>query len=637
MFTKNIKTISILALVAVIVLVAAVLIAIGNDSNVSAGADDKINSSIEDVKKDYENQIAELNKIIDDLKSGLISTEEALAKLEENGIKLDDWRLATAALAEKLEKLDETFEKFIESFEKTNEEGAVIVDADDYFDADTIAKFEKAYYNAYIAIIRATSVESMDKAISDLDATLKAEKTVIDVLDDMLKELEADAITGDDLQGIVDAKEYFEGINDVLFGEGEKDAFQARIDALIAAAKKVAVDGFIANVNALPTVAELTGSDEHIAAINATIEALEMIYDLEASVEGNEEFAAAGEKLTAILDRMEVISSIKGNADAINELIKAEANTTFGATVEAANTIKALKTAVANWEETYSIITDSTAEDYNEWIHSLVDYESLAGYVTAFETATADLRANAEKFIAAVDNFGKIDTTSKTALDAIVDTYTECFKTTGPQTIDAILGVTAEKNSVVAAWNKYLALRASYDHLVASIETVENFIKEIYTLVPGSTDKYELHADLKTEDEYWEIDLVIAEVLGAYELDETVFDATLIAQYKIARLYYIIEEAYANVDAAYEGSDNELRDQAKDALILMINSAAKLDYKLVAREITFDLDSEGAAAGARVAGSVHYEIDDSKDASIIEALQIFTYDYCAEFFESYHA
>ncbi len=631
MFTKNIKTISILALVAVIVLVASVLIAIGNDSNVTDG----LNGKLEDTEKSYEQKIAELNKIIDDLKAGLTDTETALKKLEENGIKLDQWGLATEAVAEKLEKLDETYNKFIESFEKWDEKLEIFVtDAHDYFDDETIDGFYESYMNAYIAILRATSVDAMDKVIADFDAELKATKTVIDVLEDMLTELEKDAITGDDLQGILDAKAYFEDINDVLFGEGEKAAFEKRINDLLTACDKAIVDAFIASVNALPTTTELTLSDEHVNAVEKVEAVLEYIVNNELVQEENEEFETAVEKFYNVAARLNVLTQIANDAETVNALIKAEADTTFGADINSANTIKTLNAAVANWEKTYSVITDSEAEGYNEWIHNLVDYDSLAGYVKAFETATADLRAAATEFINAVNSFGKINTESKEALDAIIAKYTATVGTTGPETVDAILGITKAEESVVSAWNKYLALRASYTYLVNSIETVENFVREIYTLVPGSTDKYELHADLKTEEDYWNIDLLIANILGTYELDETVFDATLIAQYKIARLDYIIKDAKANVDAAYAASTNEHKDEAKAALYLMIESAAGLDYKLVAIDVSFDVDNNGARVGKL---DHKFEIDDSKNASVVESLEIFTIEYCTEFFAQFHA
>lgn len=608
MFTKNIKTISILALVAVIVLVASVLIAVVNDSNIN----DDLNAKLEDTTKSYEQKIAELNKIIEDLEAGLTDAETALKKLEENGIKLDSWIAATKVVAEKLEKLDEIVDEFYGKYE--NDE--LDVNIYDYFDEETIDEFNELYLDAYIAIIRATSVDSMDEIISGIETKIDGLKSVIDILDDKLTELEKDPITGDDRDAIFDAKDYFENINDELLTENQKNNFASRIDALIDAYNKVVVESFIAKVNALPTVAQLTGSDEHKAALQEVSDIFAYILLNNIDVEENEEFTTAGEKFSALLQRSWEIDLIVEAANAVNALIDAEADTTFIADLESAATIKALREAVKAWEEEYYIVTDTEADDYNEWIHNLVKYDTLAGYEKTFETATAELKAAADKYIAAVNEFGKIGLDSEKGLDELLYLYKDLFGTLNPEDVDNILAVAKKEESVLSAWNQYLALRKSYDTLVETIE----FINDTITAEDLSDVNFRL------------IDARIAFVMGTYELDETAFDEDGLKAYKTARLGEYVETALANALEAYETSDNVLREQAYAALKKLIENDAAGAYTLTVKKVTY-----GMAIDNPDDLGYFFIIDNTATTSVVKSLSLYTLEYCQGFFAQFGA
>lgn len=608
MFTKNIKTISILALVAVIVLVASVLIAVVNDSNIN----DDLNAKLEDTTKSYEQKIAELNKIIEDLEAGLTDAETALKKLEENGIKLDSWIAATKVVAEKLEKLDEIVDEFYGKYEN-DELGVNIYD---YFDEETIDEFNELYLDAYIAIIRATSVDSMDEIISSIETKIDGLKSVIDILDDKLTELEKDPITGDDRDAIFDAKDYFENINDELLTENQKNNFASRIDALIDAYNKVVVESFIAKVNALPTVAQLTGSDEHKAALQEVSDIFAYILLNNIDVEENEEFTTAGEKFSALLQRSWEIDLIVEAANAVNALIDAEADTTFIADLESAATIKALREAVKAWEEEYYIVTDTEADDYNEWIHNLVKYDTLAGYEKTFETATAELKAAADKYIAAVNEFGKIGLDSEKGLDELLYLYKDLFGTLNPEDVDNILAVAKKEESVLSAWNQYLALRKSYDTLVETIE----FINDTITAEDLSDVNFRL------------IDARIAFVMGTYELDETAFDEDGLKAYKTARLGEYVETALANALEAYETSDNVLREQAYAALKKLIENDAAGAYTLTVKKVTY-----GMAIDNPDDLGYFFIIDNTATTSVVKSLSLYTLEYCQGFFAQFGA
>lgn len=608
MFTKNIKTISILALVAVIVLVASVLIAVVNDSNIN----DDLNAKLEDTTKSYEQKIAELNKIIEDLEAGLTDAETALKQLEENGIKLDSWIAATKVVAEKLEKLDEIVDEFYGKYEN-DELGVNIYD---YFDEETIDEFNELYLDAYIAIIRATSVDSMDEIISGIETKIDGLKSVIDILDDKLTELEKDPITGDDRDAIFDAKDYFENINDELLTENQKNNFASRIDALIDAYNKVVVESFIAKVNALPTVAQLTGSDEHKAALQEVSDIFAYILLNNIDVEENEEFTTAGEKFSALLQRSWEIDLIVEAANAVNALIDAEADTTFIADLESAATIKALREAVKAWEEEYYIVTDTEADDYNEWIHNLVKYDTLAGYEKTFETATAELKAAADKYIAAVNEFGKIGLDSEKGLDELLYLYKDLFGTLNPEDVDNILAVAKKEESVLSAWNQYLALRKSYDTLVETIE----FINDTITAEDLSDVNFRL------------IDARIAFVMGTYELDETAFDEDGLKAYKTARLGEYVETALANALEAYETSDNVLREQAYAALKKLIENDAAGAYTLTVKKVTY-----GMAIDNPDDLGYFFIIDNTATTSVVKSLSLYTLEYCQGFFAQFGA
>ena len=157
---KNTKLIALVALLVVVVLVVSVVIATSNDNKIAAG----VNQSVASV----EAQIKDLKAAIEELKKGNATLQETIAKLEQNGVKNDNWNGGTEALIEKVAELEEKVEEYesAEGFSKSA-----------YNNYDS--KRNEIVRAAQIALFRATSVEEMDAIIAGVLADLAALDTKV--------------------------------------------------------------------------------------------------------------------------------------------------------------------------------------------------------------------------------------------------------------------------------------------------------------------------------------------------------------------------------------------------------------------------------------------------------------------------
>jgi exonuclease VII small subunit len=634
---KNTKLIALVAVLVVITLVVSIVVATSNDEKVAKDLEQQVSS--------YEDKIASLNKIIDDLNKGLVSAEEALEALNKAGVELKEWNEATVALPQQLINLkaaavafhnaavvvDPTFKGELSYDIKGCIDANLIVNFNALYnykngDANVIDQFTTIYDEAYNDLLRATTVAEMQSIVKGLTASYEAIPTSIEALRTAITEAEKNGVTYDDYANIKLATYLTRTfvVDDDLYNKDEKKDLADRLAALYVDFAPVVLAKYQELAAALPEVEQVAPSHyEQVEKATAEGEFVKFIWT---EVHGAQASAKLNALLTkkngkdtdlgkavklhkAVVARVLVVKQIEAHANAVNKVLadafKNETVDRFDETKYGANLYthkyiyETLWADIDYWERINNIITDEKDEDYNEELHNLVNYEVYEGYKADFQVVVEVLREAADKFIDAVAAIEKITPDSKDELNAAKALFDAAAKLMKKEDLDIILnyvdyvdedGDDVEINGVVDSWYTMLKLRADYDWLVAAIATLENDVKDSLVKCTNETHgKLDANGNVvvcNCKQQALEItaggvkvlaeykvgeynlhtignhDANIIKILGNYDLDESVFDADLLAVYKVARLLPYINTARKNVETAKKAStlDAELSD-----------------------------------------------------------------------------
>lgn len=647
MFTKNIKLIGIVALIVVIVMVLSAVIAINNDKKVAG----QIGSAVENAGKTYEEKIEELQKIIDALKGDQSKTEaelkDALAKLEEAGIKLENWDAATEIVISKLEEASDIFYGYVsdDNFDAlygyvVEETETEVVYAYDAFDGI----LDQVMYD----LLRATSVEEMDAIIEGLEADLAAIPTVVDAIEAALAELEEDEIVYEDVDALMALSVLlFDVANDSVFAPateeapGQQEVLVERFNALVGSFKTVLVENFVEVAGTLPEadqvlyahkdVIEGLMADTTLITNLLTDEEREVLYD-------DEEFVALVNNYVACVDRLAVVVEIYDDAVELNAwLTEQGTDKEIKADRATRDWLTTLYTAVADWADG-RVVVDTTADDYIAEIHNYVDHSIIAGYETALAEAAGEMATKSDEFVAYVDGLGKITNESGDALKGGFDLYGEFIATVGtysPEDVDYILNTV--EGGVVDAWAALNAGKATHDYLVAQIKAFETLVGSVIIDCTCPADAAACTCDAGKIDEALvnatvvaNADALVIELLGYYGLEESIFNADVFAAYKAIRVIDDRNAALARAAAASLNSQLTAEETAiaLEALKGYINAAAAKEYELVVELVCVDPTNEEHVCDCHK-NVANYQI--AKDA-VTTALEAYSDEFCAGFF-----
>lgn len=680
MFTKNIKTISILALVAVVVLVVSVLIAIGNDS--------KVEDALAEQSKSYEQKIEELNKTIEDLNKGLISANEALEALKNLGIELKEWEDATAALLTKVAELEKVEADFYAETEKKNDKLSF---ADYYGNYLTATKgedgvytiearsdiFEELYNQALSDLKRATTVAEMDSIIADYKKSLGSLSTDYEKLVAIVDKFYEKTITLADVKEIETAYKLYGSLKDAFYAENEKKEIGEKLNAIYADVRPLAVDRFVALVNALPEVELLShkhtdalkdnggiGDGEVVAAKKFVEDLYAMsnvgkdetpLKDIDDYQDACETYDALVKRAAEIAEYVEWVNGKEADKDdkGINGTINTLANKTFIANMDTKEEIEDLKDTIQEKLAEYGIIEikKSAKGDeikiVNQDLYDLIDNSGIATINSKWETVTAELKADAEKFINAVK---AID--SKITLDSLTSIQAaQALCPLNPEYVDEILGYTKEG---VLYHNQLLGkYRRTYTDIDTDKKTLENFVIGLLNTTcsegHGVNDKGEaINCDCKKNENWAQLGLnddlvaakasdiddyeaIIVRMLGDRGLDESVFNETLLSFYKKVRVYRIAEAAKKNIKSitTVDGLDDENVKGMVDNLVEHVdNKVTTYSFKIKA---TTHYVKDDQGKDTTVVDYISYSMDDD---TVTEYLKNFdTVEKCKTWFE----
>ena len=583
MFTKNIKSIGIIALIVVIVMVLSAVIATSNDKKVSAEIQNSANET--SAKIDALNKtIDELNKTIADLKKGLATAEELAAKqeavieaLKNAGVEINNWNAATEALIEKKAELDKVIPTFAE--ELAEDEVSVVL----VYDVDFADVVDDLYEAANEALYRATSVEAMDAIIAGLAADLRAIPTRVEKLHTALDAIEAGDVTVADGENMVLANRLLADTDDSVYEKDEKKALQDRFDDAFVAYYAAVANEYLTLVNALPTAVKATVADAE--AIEEIEELLAGLYALaynqtddllEAAAEAiedlEEDLDDAEEAFYAVSNRVTVLEAAKVEADAFNKtLAGVKLDKIVASTTQLAD-IQALEAWVKTWAEAYDIVTKADNKDYVAANYALVDLDALEAIRNTYETKVADLKTAANAYMEAVKAIGETVTPdSKDALTAAQTAYEAMMDIAGIKAtladIDTMIETKADaKVSVASSAAAYETLNNNYKTILALIATVEKYVNETlrpeYCSLEGTKDHVcdskkscyvrpeNYDVELIAQADVDVIDAAIETLICVYNQKETVIDATVLAEYKVIRFVVAKDAILAEIEAS---------------------------------------------------------------------------------------
>lgn len=150
-----------------------------------------------------------------------------------------------------------------------------------------------------------------------------------------------------------------------------------------------------------------------------------------------------------------------------------------------------------------------------------------------------------------------------------------------------------------------------------TVRLIEEGISALMTNGSPDTEKYSPEAFAK-------IDALIAELIGVHLLSEKSIDGNLIDSYKKMRLHYLINEARANVEAAYAASTEPAKDMYKDSCNTKIATASIKSYTFSA-VVNCTFGHEDAECDCKT-----FVL--AEDAATT-ALKVFTKEYCDNLFK----
>lgn len=622
---KNTKLIALVAVLVVVGVIVSVAITNGTIANNNAElkqelADnqttiDALNATIEKLNAgliSYEQAMKELEEKGIELKNWTEATNQLPAKLAALEKAYADFKASVVVYDEDNKTV---LVNFVDKFN-------TFVDEDEKVLFDNASIFGTLYTDAQDALLRATSVAEMDAIIAGFTADCKAVPTMLQSLYTTLETVEKNGVEYSDYENILLAIALYEDYitNDNVYApateeaKGEKEVIGERIDALLDGFKPLIVEKFIELVKALPRV-ELLAPSHYEAVEAARTEANRVVEyygadakKLETNSKGKAtDYAKALTALAAAEARVAVVKTIEQHAKDLNEfLAKAfdketlkKEGITYGANIETYNYLDFVGEQIEKWIKNRAIVTDTKDEDYSAELYNLVNHNVYDGYVTKFETVVAELRAKADAFIAAVGAIENVNLDSKATLDAAKVLFDTVSKGMLIEDIDTILGLDdyyddvkeedVDVTGVADSYDAWLTLYHNYNWLVDTKAELEKAVKD--TLIECKKQdvhgKKDQHGDIVVCDcedvgtyAYKNISLTftdyngtvrtfdsaIVEIIAMYGLDETVFDAKLLEQYKLARLQATLDIVTGRLNNAYEASTDSRKETLKKSI-----------------------------------------------------------------------
>ncbi len=489
---KNTKLIGLVALLVVVVLVVSVVIATSADKANMKPVTDKLTA--------YEQQLAQLNKTLAEVQSGLKSANQALEELKAAGVIVEDFNEATAKLLEKAEELN----KKIDEYENAKDEnGNALFNSNLYHNYSD--KKDDILEQAYLDFQRATSVEALDKIIAKVLEDLKALPTKVQEYATLVDAIEKDGVKVEDKENVMTVLDgdmtgltwdLYEGA-DQTAKEAAKTALDKRFNDALVEYKKVVTAEFVATVTKLPTVDGLKLTDEK-ALDDARAQYVHLTTDLGLTFVAADDAYKAEASLVALEARETLLAGVKADADAFNASVKTwfedhlNTGVKFGLNTDTLDALKDLADEVAakiaSYETTLNVILDSTKAGFNEYVYNFIDHATVKGYTTKYDEVKANLSSLANAYLAAVKDleakkvYADLDTANTAAWKAW-SAVQNSFGTSNVTAAEVDTYLQNEKNEVATANTTHNGISGKLYNVKANIDAISAYLASTKKIV----------------------------------------------------------------------------------------------------------------------------------------------------------
>ena len=489
---KNTKLIGLVALLVVVVLVVSVVIATSADKANMKPVTDKLTA--------YEQQLAQLNKTLAEVQSGLKSANQALEELKAAGVIIEDFNEATAKLLEKAEELSDKIDEY-ENAEDEN--GNPLFNAALYH--DYTGKKGVILQQAQMDLFRATSVEAMDEIIAKVLEDLKALPTKVQEYATLVDAIEKDGVKVDDKENVMTVLDgnmtgltwdLYEGA-DQTAKEAAKTALDKRFNDALVEYKKVVTAEFVATVTKLPTVDGLKLTDEK-ALDDARAQYVHLTTDLGLTFVAADDAFKKEADLAALEARETLLAGVKADADVFNASVKTwfedhlNTGVKFGLNTDTLDALKDLADEVAakiaSYETTLNVILDSTKAGFNEYAYNFIDHATVKGYTTKYDEVKANLSSLADAYLAAVKDleakkvYADLDTANTAAWKAW-SAVQNSFGTSNVTAAEVDTYLQNEKNEVATANTTHNGISGKLYNVKANIDAISAYLASTKKIV----------------------------------------------------------------------------------------------------------------------------------------------------------
>lgn len=571
----------------------------------------------EQYKKSFDAELPEtqqglstLQSALDKLLATLNGLTNSLDKMEGTDIDINDWKEASANLQAKLDELDKAEKDFLASY--TDEDRGLTFN--DYFqyhfnNVSSTDIFFELKDDAILKMNRAKSLDELNKILDDYKKAIDAVPTKLEKIYLLITEIEKKGIDLTDFDNYIMLTHIFDYAHLGLFafdpetGYDEHKELTEKMEEFYESFQSVAVDAFLAKMSTLPKDARLLSLDHEKTVKEARL-ALDTIINKKFYTR-DELYSMNIKKLTNALNllpnaerQIAILNIMKGEVDAkgnpkveganaawINSLIAKHKKDTISYDVKTKEWLNEILALVKEFDTTnwsvdesgyvYNLVTSNKSDLFVQKNYNMIDRATLQTYLDKYEKAIEDPLYDANYFIKKVNEISVVTLDMKEYLDNMEGWYKEMTEKLTAEQVDFLLDFDKE-SGVVAAYAKYLTLVDEWKLIVKYIGEIEEFAmnKEIRDTIDG-VDRIVLHRILKLDlaPVKAKVDHLLAtgHKLEDVISEEALKDYNLIVNYHDA--YY---GAIARVEAAYNASENENKDDIKADLLAKIETGIKM-------------------------------------------------------------
>ena len=315
--------------------------------------------------------IATVQTLCAKLEADVTTLNDAVAAALETVIALEDWNAATDAILDAIEDLEEAYASYNKVY---------------YADAEW-AKIENALAFAEICLLRAPSVEAVEKAIATFTETADAAKLIIEQIADKLDTVEAGELATLEV--------YYKG-------EAGKSLLDDDAAILLATAQNK-LDALFNEYMAEHTAGHLPDSD-----VTGKV---------------GTDYTADVDALAKYVAREAQLQAAKTEAVAINATVAELTETATAVTATNQKALADLKTTIDTWVSTYFSGDFASEIAIKSTNYKMVDWTAYDALVDAYAALSYDFEAALEAFVDAYKAIGTVNLLSADKIEAAKKAY----------------------------------------------------------------------------------------------------------------------------------------------------------------------------------------------------------------------